>query len=122
MDLLPAEYRQALRELTDTTDNPFYCRQRRRDERRSEPFRTLWSAALSLAGGFVVILLIVWGLMMLVSRSASWSPGALGAEMLFSCTATVHALLVSSAARNRITGLLARHARAGPLQQPPLPL
>ncbi len=117
MGLLPAEYRQALRDLTDTSDNPFFWRELRRDLRRAEPYRTLLRAVLWLSSTLLLVGWAVWAILVAIGGTVHAPIGSVGARIAFSVTATVHALLVSHAARNRINGLLAREAAGATLHQ-----
>src|SRR5438105_9198292 len=114
---LPPDHAQALRDLPDTGDNPFYWREKRRDERRGEPWRSLFSAVFLLTFVFLFAFIGQWFYLLYLGRIPEWLGGPDGGRVTFALVAGAHMLLVGFTARNGVNGVLAREARGGTLFQ-----
>jgi hypothetical protein len=123
---LPPPYAQALRDLPDTSDNPFYWRERRRDERRKDPWKTLLQSTLVLGIVFMLALAGQWTLLVFSAqfpdwlergRIPVWLGGPDGGRVTFALLAAFHALQIGYAARGQINGILEQEARGGTLYQ-----
>ena len=113
---LPEQYTQVLRELPDTTENPYYWRERRRNARRGEPYRGLLNATIMLA----IIFGATWGGLWLFltlgafhdDRIPAWLGGQDGGRTILGVVAAVHASIVFFTARNPAGRVLAGEARS----------
>lgn len=123
---LPPPYAQALRDLPDTSDNPFYWRERRRDERRLDPWKRLLQSTLALGIVFLLALAGQWTLLAFSDRFPDWLErgripvwlgGPDGGRVTFALLAAFHALQIGYAARGQINGILEQEARGGTLYQ-----
>jgi hypothetical protein len=122
---LPPEYAQVLRDLRDTSDNPFYWLERRRETRSGEPWKGVWNAIFLLATVFTITLGGIWLAMregvasdfFVNGRIPKWLGGGDGGRAAFAFLAATHSLLVYYAARNLANRVLSSEARRGSLFQ-----
>jgi hypothetical protein len=122
---LPPEYKQLLRELPDTTDNPFYWRERRRDSRRGEPWRGMVNSIFLLGFVFAGALIGLWAILnsnalpgiFVNGRIPAWLGGQDGGRAIFALLAGTHLTMVYFTARTLSNGVLVGEARRGTLFQ-----
>lgn len=122
---LPQVYSRVLRDLRDTSDNPFYWMERRRENRSGEPWKGVWNALFLLAIVFSATLGGIWLVLRndvapdLFSngRIPGWLGGGDGGRAAFALVAATHSLLVYYCARNLANRVLTTEARRGSLFQ-----